>query len=135
MGKHFGLSDVEYDLMSFFWEQAKPVTFAEILNFCNSVKGWNWAKTTAHTYVTRLMQKGLLDMNSVRGVRRTYFARINREDFARKSAQEFIDSSFSGSLKNLFLTLVPDNKLTQEDIHELRKVLDQLIETNDDAST
>lgn len=131
MDKHLGLSDIEFDLMSFFWEQSSPVTFAQILDFCNNVKGWNWAKTTAHTYVTRLMHKNLLDMNSIKGVRRTYFAKTSREEFISSSMQELVDVSFSGSIKNLLLSLIPNNHLTRKDVDELHKILDRLAEPDD----
>lgn len=131
MSKHFGLSEIEYDLMCFFWEQQEPVTFADILHFCNDSKGWGWAKTTAHTYVTRLLQKNLLDMNHTVGVRRTYFAKISREELAHSSAQEFVDSSFSGSIKNLLVSLVPGRQLSSSDVEELHQILDQLVEPKD----
>lgn len=131
MNKHFVLSDIEFELMSFFWDQTTPVTFADILHFCNDKKGWNWAKTTAHTYVTRLMKKKLLDMNNISGARRTYFAKISREEFALYSAQELVDTSFSGSLKNLILSLVPNRCLTQKDVEELHQILDQLVKEKD----
>lgn len=131
MNKPLGLSDIEFDLMTFFWEQEKPVSFAEILHFCNEEKNWGWAKTTAHTYVTRLMQKGLLDMNHTAGIRRTYFARISHEQLAQESAQEFIDSSFSGSIKNLLLCLAPSKKLSQQDVDELHQILDELVDSNE----
>ncbi len=31
MTEHLGLSDIEYELMTFFWKQEKPVPFGEIL--------------------------------------------------------------------------------------------------------
>jgi len=122
---------MEFELMSFFWAQTNPVTFAEILHFCNKVNDWNWAKTTAHTYITRLVQKKLLDINSASGVRRTYFAKVSREEFARLSAWELANSSFSGSIKNLLLSLVPDKPLSQRDADELYEILDQLVESED----
>ena len=39
------LSDIEFELMLFFWDLENPVTFAEILRFCNEEKKWDWAKT------------------------------------------------------------------------------------------
>ncbi len=131
MSKHSGLSDIESELMSFFWNQTTPVVFADILHFCNDEKGWNWAKTTAHTHITRLMKKGFLDMNDVRGTRRTYFAKISREDYARSLAQELADSFFSGSVKNLLLALASGSQLTPADLDELQKTLDQLAEAVD----
>ncbi len=133
MHKNTELSDLEYKLMTFFWNQKNPVSFAEILNFCNEEQHWNWAKTTAHTYLTRLMEKNLVDVNHVAGKRRTYFAKITQDSFSRQAAQEFVDSSFSGSIKNLLLALVPNYTISQSDAEELHKILDSLTETNDSS--
>ena len=124
------LSDIEFELMLFFWDLENPVTFAEILRFCNEEKKWDWAKTTAHTYLTRLMNKGLLSMNHTAGTRRTYFARISREEFMRSSAQSFLDTVFSGSVKNFLLALTPSGSaFTRSEAEELHEILDRLTES------
>lgn len=124
------LSDIEFELMLFFWDLENPATFAEILRFCNEEKKWNWAKTTAHTYVTRLMDKGLLSMNHTVGTRRTYFARISREEFMHRSAKSFLDTVFSGSVKNFLFALAPSGpSLTRSEAEELHEILDRLMES------
>ena len=135
MNDYLGLSDIEYELMTFFWNQEKPVPFGEILRFCNEEKGWNWAKTTAHTYVTRLLKKNLLGVNNTKGIRRTYFAKVSQEALAHDSVQEIVNTSYAGSFKNLLLSLVPDKPLSREDAEELHELLDQLIDTEDSAKS
>lgn len=124
---HFGLTDIEYELMVFVWKNEKPVTFAEILRFCNEEKGRNWAKTTAHTYVTRLMQKGLLGV-SCAGAKRAYYALISREELAHKSAEEFVNTSFSGSLKAFLVSFTCNHPLSSEEAEELYRLLDDISE-------
>lgn len=126
MGK-IGLTDIEYELMSLFWGRREPATFSEILEYCNEEKGFNWAKTTAHTHLTRLVQKGLLSMGK-RGAKRTYYAIVTREEQARVSAEEFVKDSFSGSLKEFLVSFAGNNALTREDIEELRRTLDEFSE-------
>ncbi len=41
------LSDIEFELMLFFWVLENPVTFAEILRFCNEEKKWACAQKGA----------------------------------------------------------------------------------------
>lgn len=133
MKKNKGLSDIEYELMTFFWEIKKPVTFSEVLDYCNQTKNWNWAKTTAHTHLTRLVKKKLLGIHDAPGVRRSYFAKITKEELAQVSALEFVNSSFSGSLKSFLLSLVPNKTLTQEEANELHEILDQLVKSNNSS--
>lgn len=131
LSNHFGLSDIEYELMCFFWDQPSPVTFAEILQFCNESMGWDWAKTTAHTRVTRLMQKGLLDMRDVKGERRTYFAKVSREEFVQGSFERLLDFSAAGSVGSFLLSFVPRGRLSRQEAEELHRVLDELAESEE----
>lgn len=124
---HFGLSDIEYELMSFFWDSDGPVTFSEVLTFCNEKQGRNWAKTTAHTYLTRLVQKGLLNTCHP-GTKRAYYAAISKNELAHTSAQEFINTSFSGSLKNFLVSLTGNQPISPEEAKELHQILDQIVD-------
>lgn len=130
MHKNLGLSDMEFELMTFFWDRSVPVTFAEILHFCNEVKHWDWVKTTAHTYLTRLMKKGLVDKDDS-GKRRVYFAKISREEFTGQFVQGLLDSSFS--VQNLLLSLAPNVHLSRGDVEELYQILDRLVEPEDSS--
>lgn len=38
MEKKFGLSETEYELMEFFWESDRKLSFREILDYFNEIK-------------------------------------------------------------------------------------------------
>ena len=57
MNSYYGLSEIEYELMQLFWQSDKELFFAEIVRYCNEQKGHDWAQTTIHTYLSRLIQK------------------------------------------------------------------------------
>lgn len=57
MDDYYGLSELEYQLMQLFLENKEPIGFSEVIHYCNDVKHLNWAATTLHTYLTRLIAK------------------------------------------------------------------------------
>ena len=60
MDKKFGLSETEYELMEFFWDNPGEKSFKEILEYFNNVKGKNWKKQTLSTFLTILQNRGYL---------------------------------------------------------------------------
>lgn len=42
MEKKFGLSETEYELMEFFWESGRKLSFREILDYFNEIKKKDW---------------------------------------------------------------------------------------------
>lgn len=60
MGKH-GLSNIEYEIMGFFWHRDEPASFKEILDYFNTEKGMNWKKQTLGTYLSNLRKSGMIE--------------------------------------------------------------------------
>ncbi|MDE6947684.1 MAG: BlaI/MecI/CopY family transcriptional regulator [Anaeroplasmataceae bacterium] len=60
MGKH-GLSNIEYEIMEFFWHRDEPASFKEILDYFNTEKGMNWKKQTLGTYLSNLRKSGMIE--------------------------------------------------------------------------
>ena len=56
-----GLSDAEYDLMQLFWQDGAEDTYTlnEVIAFMET-KGHVWKQQTAHTVLTKLIVKGVL---------------------------------------------------------------------------
>lgn len=123
MDTHYGLSDIEYELMQFFWKNNQPLLFAEVLAYCNNTLKYGWAATTLHTYLTRMIQKGVL-ASTRKGYKRAYYAKISESQLSYHYANHFLSTSFGGSLKNLLLTLTSESKLTQTEVDELKQILD-----------
>lgn len=57
---YYGLSKMEYNLMKYFWNTNAPVSFSEVEKYCNTELHYGWAQPTLHTYLTRLVKKGIL---------------------------------------------------------------------------
>lgn len=124
MDSYFGLSEIEYEFMEFFWELDRDASFAEITAYCNTQRAHGWAATTIHTYLTRLIRKGVLD-SSRNGYKRSYRAAVSKEELAHRCARKFVDESFHGSLRNLLVSLTLNAPLSQEDAAELHRILEE----------
>lgn len=57
MDDYYGLSELEYQLMQLFFGKQRTDWFFRSDHYCNDVKHLNWAATTLHTYLTRLLPK------------------------------------------------------------------------------
>ena len=123
MGSHLGLSDNEFELMQMFWENSGALSFPEIVSLCEKT-GHQWAKTTIHTYLTRMVQKGVLQVENGRK-KHVYRVSYSYDELTRAYASRFIEETFSGSLKDMIVSLVPGASLSKADIDELKQLLDQ----------
>lgn len=122
---HYGLSEIEYELMNYFWSNG-TLSFLEILEYCNDKCHYNWAKTTLHTYLTRLIKKGVLNADFV-GHRKFYSPKISKEELAQRYAEQFLKKDFGGSISQLLLSLTYKSKLSEGEVAELKKIIDENI--------
>lgn len=120
----YGLSEIEYNLMKYFWANSTPIPFADVLEYCNNVLKYDWAKTTLHTYLTRLIKKGILHSDR-KGYKKSYYPEITEKELAHRYASSFVENNFGGSVPELFLSLTYNTKLSEEDITELKQILEE----------
>jgi predicted transcriptional regulator len=86
------------------------------------------AKQTGYTTVLKQMQvmteKGLLSRRE-RFRSHVYEARIAKEQTQRQLARNLVRRAFDGSAKNLVLGALSSQKVTAEDLAEIRRMLDE----------
>ena len=54
------LSKTEYRIMEYFWSTGGKYTFGELMKYFNENLDKNWKKQTLNTFLSRLIEKGLL---------------------------------------------------------------------------
>ena len=57
MEKKFGLSETEYELMEFFWESNRKLSFREILDYFNEIKKKELEKTDVKFFFDNFTKK------------------------------------------------------------------------------
>ncbi len=84
------LGVIEARFADMIWER-EPVRSSELVKLAAEV--FQWKRTTTHTVLKRLCDKGLFENN-----KGTVTCRITREQFYSLQSRKFVEDSFAGSL-------------------------------------
>ncbi len=78
-----------------------------------------WKKSTTFTVLKRLCEKGIFQNEGG-----TVSSRISRTDFYAAQSTRFVEETFEGSLPAFLAAFVSRKRLTEEEIGELRRLID-----------
>lgn len=117
------LSETEMELMVVIWSCAPPVTSTELLDIF-AKKGKAWKAQTMSTFLSRLVDKGALTVTR-RGRTNDYEPLLKPEDYKLQETQHVLDGLYQGSVKNLVSAMYDGDKLSDDDISELKKWLSE----------
>lgn len=110
------IADAELEIMRILWREKRPLKVAEFKGELEQNKGWN--KSTTHTLVARLRDKGLVEPTERYGVAR-YIPLISEDEYILAEEKTLLEKF--GSAKTLALAMVRNGHLTDADIEELRE--------------
>ena len=116
------ISESEWAVMEALWESA-PQTASEVTKTLRPTI--NWAENTVRTLLTRLVEKGALKTSENASGTRTYLPAVKREACVRAESDSFMQRIFGGAAKPLLVHFAQNSKLTAEEVRELKKILDQ----------
>ena len=117
MKKFVKMSGSEKEIMKAIWELAVPVTMAELLNIFQSRK---WKTQTISTFLTRLADKGLLNITKQKNIN-IYTAVITEQKYNQLEAQNLLNSMYNGSLQNFLSALYGGGDIDANEAEELKK--------------
>ena len=112
------ISEAEMEIMKIIWKENKQITTADILE--KLPKENSWKTTTVITLVTRLIEKGILDVNKI-GKLNHYSPKVTEEEYKADQTDVFLDDMFNGSVKSFIATLYNSRKISKQDISDLKK--------------
>ncbi|MBU5594491.1 BlaI/MecI/CopY family transcriptional regulator [Amphibacillus sp. MSJ-3] len=118
MAKFQSLSDTEMKVMKEIWKMNRPVKSNELLTIFYEKEGKEWKGQTIATFLSRLVDKGLLSVKR-EGRANTYIPRLTLKEYKKKEAQSMLDTMYQGSLKNFISTLY-ENEITSDELDELK---------------
>lgn len=116
------ISESEWSLMEALWESS-PQTASELTKMMRPTM--NWAENTVRTLLTRLIEKGAIKTSENTSGTRTYMPAVKREACVRAEGESFMQRIFGGAAKPLLVHFAQNSKLTAEEVRELKKILDQ----------
>ena len=112
--------------MEALWESS-PHTASELTKTLRPTM--NWAENTVRTLLTRLIDKGAIATGENSSGTRTYLPAVKREACVRAKGESFMQRIFGGAAKPLLVHFAQNSKLTAEEVRELKKILDQSLDS------
>ena len=113
------MSDSEKEIMKLIWDHGGAMTISELLDQIERT-GRDWKRTTVRTFISRLIDKGMLiSQKEGRGAR--YVARISEEEYLKTQSVQFVNQVFGGNVSTLLTSLFGQQCLESKDIEELEK--------------
>lgn len=113
------LFDSEMKVMELIWANA-PVSAKELSLLAALELDWN--KNTTYTVIKKLVAKGYIRRDEPGFICTPL---ITKDDVRRAETQGLIDRLFGGSKKALFSSLLEDEKLSEKELEELRKLIEE----------
>ena len=117
-----GLSENEWYIMQVLWEKS-PSTLREICDALKETKGWS--KHAVTSFLKRMLEKGAIKVDES-GKVKEYFAVWSREDTILEETHSILDRVYRGDLLLMVSNAVKEQKLSKEEIEELKNMLDRL---------
>jgi len=111
------LYDSEQKLMELLWER-EPVSAKELSLLAADAIGWN--KNTTYTVIKKLIDKGVIRREEPGFMCHSL---IGREDALRAETESFLGRFFGGSRKAFVSALLEDEKLSTEELEELKALI------------
>ncbi|WP_257348266.1 penicillinase repressor BlaI [Pseudalkalibacillus decolorationis] len=115
------ISEAEWEVMNVLWKKA-PQTANEVISSLQKKK--DWKPKTVRTLLDRLAQKKVVGVNQDQKVY-TFFPLYSQDDCQHAEAQSFIKRIYGGTLKSMLVQFIQEDSLSEEDIKELRSILDK----------
>ena len=118
------LTDAEWRVMEPLW-QHEPQTGRELVEALEKIAGWN--RSTTLTLLRRLEGKQAVADETQNGVK-AFRPLIRREEAALQETEDFLSRVYQGSLSLMVSTMTQKQALSQEELEELYKILQELEE-------
>lgn len=118
------LTDAEWRVMELLW-QHEPQTGRELVEALEKIAGWN--RSTTLTLLRRLEGKQAVADETQYGVK-AFRPLIRREEAALQETEDFLSRVYQGSLSLMVSTMTQKQALSQEELEELYKILQELEE-------
>lgn len=108
---------IETRFAEMIW-QREPVSSTELVKL--AAAELDWKKSTTYTVLRRLCERGIFQNQDG-----TVTSLISKQDFYAVQSEKFVEDTFSGSLPAFLAAFTTRKKLSDAEINELQKLIDQ----------
>lgn len=116
------ISDAERIIMEVLW-RSSPLTAADVV--AASAKENGWENATVRTLLNRLLKKKAIFAERV-DRKYLYSPSVERSTFLRDESETFLNRLFDGRLAPFVSHLSKDNKLSKQDIADLKRLIEEI---------
>jgi BlaI family penicillinase repressor len=116
------ISDAEWTVMNLVWD-SQPTEAGDVIAALAEAN--QWSDATVKTMLHRLVKKGALSTELI-GKKYRYRAAVRRNECVRRASRSFLDRVFCGQAAPALLHLVKTSYLTDDEVTELRALLDSI---------
>ena len=116
------ISDAEYQVMKVIWAADVPISTNEVVEKLETSTAWK--PKTIHTLLSRLVKKGALQYEKS-GRMFSYTPLVNESEILSNENDSFLNRFYDGALNAMVVNLLDQDKLSDDDIEQLRNILDE----------
>lgn len=113
------ISEAEFEVMKIVWKNA-PVSTNDITDILTSQT--KWSPKTVQTLIKRLVDKGALSYVK-QGRLYVYTPLVAEKEYLSHQSHSFLKRFFDGNIASMFSAYLEDEKLTEQELAELRSLL------------
>ena len=113
----YKLGEIEMRFADIIWEN-EPLASGELVKLCE--KALNWKKSTTYTILRRVCDRELFQNQD--GI---VTSLVSKEEFFAVQCEQFVEETFHGSLPKFLAAFTRRKKLSEEEINELKKIINE----------
>lgn len=111
------LGTVESRFADIVWRHA-PLTTSELVSLC--AEELQWKRTTTYTVLKKFTQRGIFETRDS-----VVTVLVTREEYYARQSEEFVSEAFNGSLPAFLVAFTRRKKLSDEEIAQLQRLIDE----------
>lgn len=119
MEEKIGLSNAEWRLMDVLWDKS-PRTIAELVEEFQGIT--NWDRHVIIMMLKRMEGKKAVSYEMI-GRTKHYYPIVDKNQTCVKETEDFLARVYKGSLGLMLTTMVKQEKISREELQELRRIL------------
>ena len=113
----YRLGVMETKFAELIWDN-EPISSPDLVKLCE--KELTWKKSTTYTMLRRLCDRGIFQNRG--GI---VSSLMSRKEFAALQSEKFVEETFDGSLPKFLAAFTMRKKLSEDEIIELRRLIDE----------
>lgn len=115
--RDYKLAQTEEKFAELIWKH-EPIASGELVKLCE--KEMDWKKSTTYTVLKKLCDKGIFQNENA-----VVTSRIKKDAFYAVQSRRFVEDTFGGSLPKFLTAFIGNRKLSERQVEELKKLIDE----------